>query len=581
MWILSRVLAYSTIMHFREWCNGCGTRLRWLLVLALVAGLSSPTRADDGVLGGLTWMPYPSNWNAMAPKVVYDGLFTYGVLTGFGESHIWSVVRRRGLSTSWEQGAPTFYSQQPPVVYIDLKGRLNVMCNTPKLRHVRFPHPQVDLQEYVDIPTNFAPDVGYMGASYDPVSDTAVLAFSEVPSFVLHFSAKYTDANDWTTPTALPAAQPGNVFLYPRPICVGGRYVVLAGEHPVGPVNGAYVGATLFESPSPFGPWSARVIHQSVGANLGVPYSNWCYPLDMQVNPAGKLRITLHIGEAGSGHTPVPEGMLVAREEDGFALRHIAGHIDDGFPLHIDPSGVSLAFALLTGDAPRLPGKLVYYKSVDDCLTWTGPFLAPQGINPTLVDRRSGSLPMGKNLGFIYCANTTAPFSDYYFAEVPLGISDTPDRYDRWTTGTDGAQDYARQINDQSSGRFTFFTIDNTASGSFDLTYSYTAGSYYQVYTAKSNGSYSYYNSDGYTKKYDAPEDYSYSIPGAGGAIEYIHVYRDPANSITWWTVMNYDSAGNWVYSYVYWKGAYWYQEIKRSNGTFLKSDANGYLSSS
>lgn len=207
--------------------------MRIIIALLLVLACRSTARADEGVLGGLSWMNgYPATWNSYAPKVVYDGLFTYSALAGFnGSEKVWSIVRRRGLEIAWSQGARTFTSNQPPVMYLDRKGRLNVLCNTPKLRHVRFPHPQVNIQEYTDLPTSFTGDVAYLSCSYDAKADTALVVYNEVPSWTLRFSIKYTDANDWTVPSALPVAPSGSIYLYAKPIFAGGRHAVLAGEH--------------------------------------------------------------------------------------------------------------------------------------------------------------------------------------------------------------------------------------------------------------------------------------------------------------------------------------------------------------
>lgn len=557
--------------------------MRIPILFALIGLIAGPAVADETILGGLSWMThYPATWNAAAPKVVYDGLFTYTALTGFnGNENVWSIARRRGVDTTWEQGAPSFTSNQPPVMYVDRKGRLNLLFNSPTLRHVRFPHPQVDMLEYQEIPTSFAGEVAYLSCSYDPVSDTALLAFNEVPSFTLRFCVKYTDGNDWSAPSALPDAPAGDIWLYAKPILAGGRYAVLAGDHPRTDFNAGYVGAVLFESESPYGPWSARVLHQSVGNNRSIPYLNWCYPLDLQADAAGHLRAAMVIDEDGSGHTPVAEGLYVAREEDAYSLRLVGNHIDDGFPMTVDDSGVSLAFAKLTGDAPQLAGKLVYFKSTDGAKTWSGPNLAAgESVNPALCDRRSGSVPMGKVAGFVCCADAAPPYQTYNWVQVPLGIADTANRHDGWTTGADGQADYVRSYTDPRHGLETWFFVDNVANGQNTLTYLYRERDYYQVYTAKANGSYSYYNSDGYSKSYEAPVSYGYWYTGAGGVQDYVYIFKDPANALDWWYTYVYDRTGAYVYTYVYHRGTYWYVEIRHSNGSFQKSDSTGYQAS-
>jgi hypothetical protein len=557
--------------------------MAYVLAAVLVAcSGASPAGAGETVLAGMTWMTqFPATWNAAAPKVVSDGLFTYAALTGFnGDPFVWSIVRRRGIETAWEQGAPAFRSSQPPVVVLDRKGRLNVFYNDPKIRHLRFDHPQVSLAEYREIPVPFSADVAYLNAGYDPASDTLRVVFNEVPSFTLHFAIKYTDFNDWTVPSPMPAPSEGNVYVYARSVHAGGRYAVLAGEHPRSGPNANYTAAVLLESASPFGPWTVRTLHRSTGANLGVPYQNWVFPVDLQATPAGTLRALLHVGEDGSGHVPLPEGFHVAREEDGYGLTHVGRHIDDGFALHIDDSGVELAFGQLFGSAPQHPGKLVYFRSADGGRTWSAPQAVDVGINPSLVDRRSGSLLGGEDLAFLYCASRTAPYQTYTWTTVPLGVGDTGTRWDWWARGADGALDYVRSYTEPGSGRSYFFLYDHEPSGAFTVTYSYTAGSYYQVYSARSNGSYQYYNSDGHVVTYEAPEGSGYWFTGGDGASDYVYVFRDPANEVLWWVIYDYDPSGNWVFTYVYYRGAYWYVETSRSSGSFTKSDSTGFFES-
>ena len=258
---------------------------RFVLSIALLAlgclllGVSS---ADETISSGMTWMTgFAPTWNPGAPKVVSDGLFSYAVVAGAGGNPgLWSLARQRGIEGTWQQGAMVLHSGQPPVIVIDYKGRLNVFVNDSGPRHYRFNHPSVDLQTFQEILIPFHPVVGYLNASYDATTDTLLLVFNDSASLGLHLTVKYTDANAWALPIALPTA-PGVAYLYARTLRARGRYMVLASEHPLGGPHANYTAAMLFSSDSLVGPWQQRDLHRVYGLNLGVPYQNWVFGLDL------------------------------------------------------------------------------------------------------------------------------------------------------------------------------------------------------------------------------------------------------------------------------------------------------------
>lgn len=573
-------------MQLRQIIRGRLRRGRALAFgLAACVLLAAPAAtADQLLVGGMTWMnAFPSTWNAMAPKLVSDGLNSYAVLCGFsGSQNLCSVVRRRGVEM-WEQGARTFVASQPPVMVIDRKGRLNIFFNNPALHHLRFDHPAIDLIHSVDMPLQFSGDTGYLHASYDASTDTMLLAFNETSTWQLYFTVKYAD-NDWVPPGPLPAAAPGTLMLYARTLRASGRYYVLAGEHPLGSPNANYTAALLYESPSPTGPWSTRTLHRSTGMNLGVPYQNWVYPLDLQANAAGRLRATMQIAEPGSGHPPLPEGMYVAREEDGFALRLVGNGIDDGFGLHVDPSGAHFAFALrLSDSAYTHAGHLVSFRSDDDGATWQPAALLVSGdaLNPVTLDPRNGSMSGGKEISYIYSASLSPPFDRVLSSEIPLALANTANRYDYSSTGADGAVDYVRAFADPATARSYYYGYDRRADGSFTLTYVYYGGDFYQVYVFESRGAYRFYNSDGYSVTYERPEEIFYWFTDDDGSLDHIYIYRDRSLDIYWWQIVDYDVSGtNWTATYVYYRGSYWRIEITDSAGHFTRQDSTGLYES-
>lgn len=370
--------------------------------------------AQQVVLGGMSWMhAFPATWNAAAPKVVFDGLHTYAVLCGFdGAQDICALARRRDQE-SWTHAARRFRSQQPAVVLLDRRGRLNIFYNDPALHHLRVDNPAVDLDGIVELPLGVNAPVAYLHASYDAVTDSILLAANEATTWTTYFSVK-RGSGDWTPPAALPGPDPvGSMYLYARTVSARGRFYVLTGEHPRASSNASYTAAVLFESPSPTGPWTARVLHRATGANVGIPYQNWVVATDLQADPVGRVRVLMHIVESGSGHAALPEGFHLAREEDGYALRHIASGIDDGFALVIDPSGVHAAIGLrLSNPAYAEAGRLVAFRSDDGGATWRAAarLVDESALNPVPVDPRSGSMAPIRELTFIYSAPLAPPF---------------------------------------------------------------------------------------------------------------------------------------------------------------------------
>jgi hypothetical protein len=554
------------------------TRSRFFLSVVLLAlgclllGVSS---ADETISSGMTWMTgFAPTWNPGAPKVVSDGLFSYAVVAGAGGSPgLWSLARQRGIEGTWQQGAMVLHSGQPPVIVIDYKGRLNVFVNDSGPRHYRFNHPSVDLQTFQEILIPFTQSVGYLNASYDATTDTLLLVFNDSVSLGLHLTVKYTDANAWALPIALPTA-PGVAYLYARTLRARGRYMVLASEHPLGGPHANYTAAMLFESDSLVGPWQQRELHRVYGLNLGVPYQNWVFGLDLQQDVHGSVRVLLHINEDFSGHTPTPEGLHMAREEDNFSLCHIGGKIDDGFSLHIQPDGTMLALALLfSGQPVPYSGQLVFFQSVDGGLTWSSqePVGTGMGVYACTIQARDGSMLGGKEADVMYSAPLTPPFHTVSLASVPLRLADTPQRYDYWSQGSNGTRTYVRAYMEPNTGRSYYYVYEYAAS-SFSITYSYTAGNYYQVYLARSDGTYYYYNSDG-----DIVGSYGYWFTDSDGSRDYIFLFSDPPNQVHSWYVYNYDLRGDWAQTYVYYQGDYWYVGLQHSDGSFVRYDSTGF----
>ena len=498
---------------------------RWITAFVFVAcGLASPAHADQVVVGGMSWMTqFPATWNAAAPKLLSDGLHAYAVVCGFNSSpELCSVVRRRGLE-EWRQGNATFVSHQPAIAILDRLGRLNVFSNNPRLRHIRFDHPSVDLIHFVEVPVSFDRPVGYLHASYDAASDTILLAFNETTSWTAYVSVKDADADDWIS-TALPRPDPDCVYMYARTLRANGRYFVLAGEHPNGAANADYTAAVLFESSSPSGPWSARDLRRVTGINRGVPYKNWVYPIDLQADSGGNVRALIHVNESDSGHSPLAEGLHVARQEDGFALRHVGSGIDDGFPLVVDSSGVHLAFALIMANpAYAQAGHLVYFRSDDGGATWQAPrrVSTSEAINPSPLDPRNGSMVGGKAAELIYSSGMLPPFHSVFSTTIDLGLPDSENRYDYWSTGQDGTSDYVRAFSDRSTGRSYFYMYDYQPDGSFVLSYCYRAGAYYRVYVRDAAGI-TYYDSAGY--QHDERD--------ASGSLDALDAFKDTTRGI-------------------------------------------------
>lgn len=559
-----------------------------VIVASMLACLAAPARtasAQTGFLmGGLTWMVgYPPTWNAMSSKVVSDGLFSYAVLCGFsGSPNICSIVKRRG-NENWVQGAASFTANQPPIAILDRKGRLNIFYNDPTLRHLRFDRPTIDVVNYTSLPSPFwGTFTGYINATYDAPSDTIMLAFNETSTWQLYFTTKHADDN-WTTPSALPMANPGTLNLYARTIRAGGHYFVLAGEHIIGSPNANYIAAMLYESPAAEGPWSTRELHRATGTNQGVPYENWVYTLDLQIDQSGRARAIMQIAEPGSGHTPLPEGIYIARQEDNFALRLVGNGIDDGFGLHVDPiTGVHFVFALRLSDPVyTFPGRLVAFRSDDNGATWTPAQLlvADPACNPMTIETSGGSMIGGQEIPFIYSANVLPPFDRVLSNAIAFPMSNTADRYDYSSIGPDGAVDYVRAYSDPASSRSYYYVYDRRADGTFTVTYVYYAGSFYQVYVGESNGEYRYYDSTGYRFWYGRPEEIFYwYTDGNDGSQDYIYIYRDRSRDLYWWKIFDYDVTGmNWKSTYVYYYGNYWRIELEDSAGHYLRYDSTGY----
>jgi hypothetical protein len=458
---------------------------------------------DDPVTERMTWMTqYPATWNAGAPKLVGDGLHMYAVVCGAGGAQdVCSIARKRGDESWLNENAATFRSNQPAVAVLDRKARLNVFFNNPALRHIRFDHPAVDLKNYVEIPVRFGMPVGYLHASYDAASDTLLVAFNETSSWATYLMAKSTDAPEWSDPAPLPVPDPaGSMYLYARTVRAGGRYVVLTGEHPRNSANASFTAAVLFESATLTGPWSVRVLHRATGENVGVPYSNWVIPTDVQVDFQGRVRALMHVVESGSGHPPRAEGLHIAREEDGYTLRHVGGAIDDGFVLQVDPSGLHLAFALmLSVPAGPTANRLAIFRSIDNGATWQGPHLivGESALNPVPMDPRNGSMVFPRELPFLYSAPIPPPWERVMQGAVTLGVKNTAQRFETRFSAEDGTHGITRAYTDPASERSYRSTYTYRPNGSFEVTYTYRAGSYMHVYESDASGLVRYYNSEG------------------------------------------------------------------------------------
>ncbi len=473
----------------------------WLRVTlaSLALLLPSPAAAQETIVDGLTYMlGWPSTWNAGAPKLVSDGLFYYAVFCGRANSpQLCTVARKRGDGGEpWTFSTRVFWSSQPATVVIDRKGRLNIFFNDYQLKHFRIDVPSVNLDGWLQIATDFLPQVGYLHASYNAVSDEILITFNETAGYRLYVGRKVGEGA-WTY-APVPAAPPGAMYLYARTVGRPGRYAILVGEHVFDGLNNRYTSALLFESASAMGPWTTRRVYLVSGANLGIPYENWVLANDLQFDAAGRLRALLHITEGGSGHANPREGLFVLREEDSYAPRYIGNPIEDGFTLYADPSGPLLAFA----GYPILgaPYGVLWFRSDDDGLTWqqqAGGFASM--VNPALVDLRSGSMigPDLHLLGAHWDLLGTRAFDKLLFGTVPLSPPNSADRFAYDIVDGDGTLDSTRGFRDVPSGRFYSYLYDRHPDGSFSWTYTYTAGSYSQSYTGDWTGSYRYTNSDG------------------------------------------------------------------------------------
>jgi hypothetical protein len=560
-----------------------------LLLLTLSLGLlPSNASAQEVILGNMSWMTgFPATWNAGAPKLVSDGLHYYAVFCGFqGSSSRCSIARKRGDGIEpWVFGPRAFTSIQPATVIIDRKGRLNIFYNDPYIHHLRLDHPSIELGDWTEITIPFNQPTGYMHVSYDAKDDIILLAFAETSSYTTYFGVKYTDANNWgISPMVTP--NPSTMLLYARTLRAAGRFFVLFGEHTLNGTNAYYTAAVLFESSTPTGPWTRRELYRVYGANLGVPDQNWVLANDLQADQTGRVRALLHIVELGSGHANPLDGLYVAREEDGYALRFVGNGIEDGFTLYVDPtSNVHLATA--RGQVEVSPGVfeagIVWFRSDDRGATWTRSASGYQReVNPAMVDSRSGSM-LGPDSRFMASGvnMTTGAYDSVVFAAVALRLDPSMDRYAYQYQEADGTWDYVRVYNDPATDRSYYYFYDYDPDSSFSVTYSYRAGSYYQVYTADSGGSYHYYNSDGYQVTHVAASVVQYWYDDAeDGAQNYIYIYRDPEAQVMWWVIYDFDTAGTYDLTYVYNRGGYAYVEYRYATGHFTRWDNTGFSES-
>lgn len=528
---------------------------------------------------------FASTWNPGAPKVVSDGLFTYAGLVGFGTDQTFSIVRKRGTEAGWMQGGTTIHSDQPPVLLLDRKCRLNVLFNTPYLRHIRFEHPQVDLQNYTEIPVPFTGMASYIGASYDASTDTMVMAFNDSVGYALNFSAKYAD-NAWTSPALLPLPQGNSQLLYARPLRARGRYFVLASEHLAGSPNPNYVSTILYESGSPVGGFSRRDLYRVSGANAGEPSKNWVFHTDLAQDNQGRVRAMYHLREWDKGGPGRPSGYYIAREEAGYAPECIGSETIEGgqpflqgwgFGLYSDPSGTMVAVGHMSpGLAAASRGHIVHYVSTDRGTTWSGPRRSSteNGLFASIVDARSGSMLGTNEVRLLFNNPVTPPYHSVVSETIPVELG----RADTTTTKPDGTRRVRRQYTEPGTGRTCYWYYDTKPDGSWTLGYNYQAGSFYRVYEASSNGSYKTYDSDGYASQYVAPELKSWWSNASDGSRDWAQTYTDPANGIDWYAVTDYQvNPAIWSKTYVYRRPGYWYVELSQSTGKFVRYDSTGY----
>jgi hypothetical protein len=569
---------------------------RSLLSLVILLGFACPAaRAAEPVIAGLSTVltQLSPTWNAGAPKLASDGLFTYAALIGFnGDQYVWSIVRKRGTEPGWQQGGVAIRSLQPPVMLVDRKGRLNLFFNEPALRHIRFDQPAVDLQAYVDIPVGYPGPTAYLHASYDARSDVMLVAFNDPTDYTLYVTSRYTDGNAWTPASPLPSPGTDGIYSYARVLRADGRYYVVASEHPRGTVNASYRAIVLWESASPLGPWNWRTIHRSVGINIGVPYKNWVFHADMQADPVGRIRILFNLNESDAGHDPWPRGFYVARSEDGYRPTLVAGsYVENGvtweprraFALYVDPDGPMLAIGRISKDAPGTPtGRIVAYRSDDAGARWSAPITlaTDHGTDAVVLDARNGSLLPAAHASFLYTWPGLPPHDSVQYTTLPLGLAPTAWRSEGWDDRPDGTRVFVRAFTEHGSGRSHFFTYTHAADGTWRLDAKYSAGDFYRVYEARSNGSYRSYDSDGFLVAYEAPESRGRWVVDQDGSRDYVHFFADPANGVDWWYLYDYDTAGNWTFVWVFRQPGYWLIEHRTSSGSLLRYDSRGYRES-
>ena len=474
-------------------------RRAYLLLALLVGLLPSPAAAQETIFGGMTWMTFfPSTWNAGAPKIVSDGLFYYAIFCGPGGSFTCTMARKRGdANEPWTMSTHSWFSSQPPTMIIDRKGRLNFFYNDYQLKHIRIDQPQVNFDQWTEIPTDFVPQVAYLTASYNAISDEILVTFNETSIWTVYIGRKVGDG-PWTY-TVVEERPTGKVDTYFRTVAVPGKYAILASEFVKGGPNYIYDAAVLFEATSASGPWTRREIHRVTGDNVGIPYENWVLANDLQMDSAGHLRALLHITESQSGHANSLDGLYLLREEDNYVPRFITGTLQDGWTLYVDPAGAHIAFLNDVVDTPPALFHLGWFRSDDSGVTWQRQ---PNGIfdsiNPVLVDMRSGSM-IGPYLHVMTSdwTTATAAFDHVSFNTIDLSVPNTADRYAYEYVDGDGTTDYTRGFRDAATGREYSYVYDRHPDGSYQWRYSYSAGAYSQTYTAGSDGSYRYANSEG------------------------------------------------------------------------------------
>ncbi len=482
--------------------------MAWLRLALACLVLLLPARAaaqeSEVIVDGLSWMiGYPSTWIAGAPKLVSDGLFYYAVFCGRSSSpNLCTVARKRGDGAeAWEVSSRVFWSSQPATVVIDRKGRLNIFFNDYQLKHFRIDVPSVNLDHWLQIATDFFPQVGYLHASYNAVSDEMLITFNETGGYRLYVGRKVGEG-PWTYAPA-PAAPAGVMYLYARTVGMPGHYAILVGEYAVDGSNTSYTAALLFESTSALGPWTTRQLYRVSGLNVGVPYQNWVLANDLQADHQGRLRALLHITEGGSGHATPRDGLYALREEDGYVPHFVGSPIEDAFSLYADPAGPLVAFA--GGATATSQYAISWFTSTDEGQSWQRQAATfPDAVNPVPLDVRSGSM-IGPNLHVLasHWNFTTRAFDQVVFGSIPLSPANTADRFAYDIADSDGTTDSTRGYHDTASGRMFSYVYDRHPDGSFSWTYNYSAGSYTQSYTGDSLGSYHYTNSDGVDLAYD------------------------------------------------------------------------------